>query len=143
MKQSRTELEKIYRRAIYVVPAGDSEIRFRIGEKCEESDALLQKRNAETFAFITAYNPRSEILSSEENESRHLEFVKLLSALRFHFLEGYGTSANEAWQREKSLFIFDISEEKATRLGEKFEQNAIVFGEKGNAPRLVRCLREK
>lgn len=140
MSEKRAEIENIYTRAIYVVSAKDSEIRFRINEKSKKIDALLQENDAETFAFMTAENPRSEILPEAENAARQQQLAKELRAGNFRFLEGYG--AGDDWRREKSLFVFDISEKRATELGEKFWQNAIVCGAKNGAPRLVWCFED-
>lgn len=139
MNETRAELEEQYRQAIYVVIAGTGEIRFHVGECSPKIDALLAAHNAETFAFITAHNPRSKMLTHSENEARQSSLRKTLRAENRDFLEGYGTDEREIWERENSFFIFDIAQENAVEIGRKYEQNAIVWGAKSEKTELVWC----
>lgn len=139
MNETHRKLEEKYRRAVYAVITETDEIRFRVGELSLNLDALLAVYNAVNFAFITAYNPRSKVLSAAQNELRHAELEKLLIAESFRFLTGYGTDKDEKWGREMSLLIMNISKEKAREIARKFEQNAIVCGEKNQETKLVWC----
>lgn len=139
MKNKRAELEKEYRKSIYVVFADEIEIIFRIGENSHAVNRLLNEHNARNFAFITAENPRSEILTDAENKARQAELRKTLCAEKLEFLEGYGADEKGNWKREKSFFIFDVSPIKAAEIGKKFEQNAIVCGAKDEKTELVWC----
>lgn len=132
-------LEKVYKDAVYRVLRKGKEISFKIGEDSAETDAILNAENAETFAFITAYNPHSKQLLPEENKRRQKELIKVLCAKKLKFLKGYGTNEDESWQREESVFVLNISEEEAVNISRRFEQNAIVFGKKNNCARLVWC----
>ncbi len=135
----KSKLENIYSKAIYAVISGGTEIRFRVGEKSSGIDTLLEENSAGKFAFITAFNPFSKSLSAEENKLRQVELLKTLRAANLRFLQGYGTNEEGTWKREESVFIFDISQENTLRLGRKFQQAAIVFGEKNDKPALLWC----
>jgi hypothetical protein len=139
MDETRTELEEKYRQAIYVVIAKTGEIRFQIGENSAQTDALLTACNAERFAFITADNPRSQVLSAADNELRRHALINLLNAEKLYFLEGYGADKDEKWGREASVMILNIPEEKAREIARKFEQNAIVCGKKNEKIKLIWC----
>lgn len=139
MDKHRAEFEKAYREAIYTVVADGKEIIFRIGEVSEAINRLLDEACAAKFALVTAFNPRSEVLPDDENETRQVRLKELLRAENLYFLEGYGANERELWEREPSLFIFGISEERAVEIGREFEQNAIVYGEKNEKIKLVWC----
>lgn len=51
--------------------------------------------------------------------------------------EGHGVGEDPNWEPELSLFIIGISEGDASKIGKKFEQNAIVYGELNNTPDLM------
>ena len=51
--------------------------------------------------------------------------------------EGYGVGEDPTWEPELSMLTIGISMEDASVLGKKFEQNAIVYGEINNTPRLL------
>jgi Protein of unknown function (DUF3293) len=139
MTKPEREIETTYLRAIYVVFDEEKEIIFRIGARSAAIDEILKKNHANSFAFITAYNPRSEIKSETENETRQKELEIVLNDINFKFFYGYGTDENRTWQPEKSVFVFNISKAEAARLGREFEQNGIVYGEKGEEIELVWC----
>lgn len=134
--------EKEYREAVYVVFENGERIFFRVGKLSVELNALLVGRSAASFAFITASNPYSRILPDKENEAREIELKDFLRNEKSEFLEGYGTSEREVWQKEKSCLIFDIPLEKAVAIGRNFEQNAILHWEKNKEIELVWCFED-
>lgn len=137
MSDNRQSLTQIYTSAVYAVFDGKREIRFCVGENSAEINGLLEKHEAEKFAFLTAHNPRSKVLSHEENDLRQLQLKRILEAGNLSFLEGYGTNESESWGREDSLFILDVSEETALELAAQFEQHAILYATKNEKCRLV------
>lgn len=139
MDGNRQELTQIYEDAIYVVFDNEREIRFRVGENSAEINALLEKENAERFAFLTAHNPHSKGLTAADNDLRQSRLKQILQVENYRFLEGYGTNESESWDREASLFVLDIAEEAVINLARNFEQNAILCGAKNEKCRLVWC----
>ncbi len=123
-----------YRNTHYVVPS--LKIIIRISEQNKKLDDLLFKNNAITYAFITAYNPMSQKLDNKENLLRHEELFFLVKQMGLFCFEGYGEGSN-GWEDEKSLLILDIHKDEAIKLGEFFNQKAIVFGEINKAPELL------
>jgi hypothetical protein len=63
------DLLQAYLNATYQVEELD--IKIRIGQVDETLDRTLGESNVEEWAFITAYNPRSVVLSDDENSKRH------------------------------------------------------------------------
>jgi hypothetical protein len=132
------ELERIYLETNYIVQDGESQFVFRIGET--NIDELLNRYDATSWAFITAYNPFSMQLSIAENATRQSELIELVKSKNLRFLEGLGECTMPDWEHEMCLFILNIELNLAIELAKKYEQNAIVYGELGGVPQLIWCV---
>jgi hypothetical protein len=108
---------------------------IQIGVLNNELNDLLGKNNATEWAYITAYNPFSRVLTDIENQSRHLELKELTRSYLTY--EGHGVRTDPSWEPELSLLIIGISKEEAILIGKKFEQNAIVYGTINIVPELL------
>ena len=106
-------------------------ITIEIGKFNQDLNTLLLKHKSNEWAFITAYNPFSRVLTNEENKIRHEELKEYV------FFEGHGVGEDPTWEPELSLFIIGISKDDASIIGKKYEQNAIVCGEINNPPELL------
>ena len=111
-----------YRATVYKA-AG---VAFVLSEK-PTGTVLFEGRR---FAIITAHNPRSERLSSEENARRHAELERDLKALGLEYAPSTGESPDGSWL-EEGFSVFGVSLEQALELGRKYGQHAIVWGEGG------------
>ncbi len=120
------QLLKAYLNADYCIVKPS--LKLKVGEISSELDVFLMDNNAFYWAFITAWNPHTQILKEEENEKRHLDLMQTLFEGRYTFCEGYGESQDDRWPYEKSLMILDITKSDAMRLGRRFGQNAILYG---------------
>jgi len=127
------ELFDAYLKTKYVV--FHSDIVIEIGKRNFLVEELLKKNGCNECAFITAFNPFSQLLTDNENLKRHQELLNLV--IEYCFFEGEGRGEDSTWKPEKSLFILGITREKAIILGKYFEQNAIVFAESGNCFELL------
>jgi hypothetical protein len=130
-----SELLDAYRRTLYVV-FGEPELVLRIGERNADLDELLEAEGAATAAFITAANPRGRKRGNWENEIANAALVKSQSEAGFACYEGEGRAPDASWI-EKSVLVVGISRRDAEIVGSAFEQNAVVFVERGGAPELV------
>ena len=110
-------------------------ITIEIGKFNQDLNTLLLKHKSNEWAFITAYNPFSRVLTNEENKIRHEELKELTKS--YVFFEGHGVGEDPTWEPELSLFIIGISKDDASIIGKKYEQNAIVCGEINNPPELL------
>ncbi len=113
----------------------EPDIIIEIGKSNQDLDNLLLIHNSNEWAFITAYNPYSRVLTNDENRMRHEELKELTKA--YITFEGHGVGEDPAWEPELSLFIMGISKEESSLIGEKFEQNAIVYGKTNSEPELI------
>jgi len=127
------ELLAAYRSAHYVVRAPG--IIIRVGEPNPALYELMGE--AKSAAFITAANPKSEPRSAEDNQFLVAALHAYVEAAGYAFLEGEGRDPKGEWAAEPSALILDIERAKAVKLGRAFEQNAIVFCERGKPPELV------
>lgn len=129
------ELRQAYASSTYVLnELGDS---VRIGAHSPEADRICRDAGVSTWLFITAYNPRSQRLSSSENSLRMMELCSMVSARGLHYSEGEGQGEDNTWEPERSIFVPGATRDLAHQLGLHFEQYAVVFGEVGGVAELV------
>jgi hypothetical protein len=133
----RLALDAAYRATTYRVHAPERAIDVRIARGHPELDALLAAMRAETWAVVTACNPRSRPESPEVNRERHARLVEAVERTGLLHLEADGVPADDRWTPERSLFVAGLSRQQAASLGHRFEQNAIVYGVRGGVAELV------
>ncbi len=140
LKSNKDELDELfeaYLKTDYIVRDETINLTLRIDEKNSDLEDLLVKNESNSAAFLTAYNPFSQLLSRAENEKRQEELVSLLKEKGCKFLYGCGESQTDDWAPEPSVLILGIDCQTALELARRFEQNAFLFIEKGSAPKLI------
>lgn len=120
-------LMQAYKNALYVARLPHATIELRVGEPCPLLADWLVAQGVKTAAFLTAFNPRSEVLSLQENESRHAQLLAAIAQLGLPACDGYGTDEGGDWPREISALVTGITLAQAMLLAEKFAQNAFLF----------------
>ena len=110
-------------------------IIIEIGVLNQDVDELLIEHKLVEWAFITAYNPYSRVLTDDENKVRHDELKELTKD--YITFEGHGVGEDPALEPELSLFVIGITRDEASKIGKKFEQNAIVYGVINSNPELI------
>jgi hypothetical protein len=135
--ENRAELETFYRQTDYVVDDGDAAFTIRLDRDNAELNNWLREHQVGSWAFLTAYNPRSEALSQEQNDARQSELITVLEEQNYRNYQGRGVG--DDWE-EPSLFICEITREAAINIGKRFEQNAILWGEMNKEPELIWCV---
>ena len=78
-------------------------LTIEIGKINQEIDDLLNEHKSHEWAFITAYNPFSKVVSEEENIIRHIELKELTRS--YKTFEGHGVGDDPSWEPELSLFV--------------------------------------
>lgn len=111
---------------------------IRISEYNLGLNELLKNNNCTSWAYVTAYNPFSKKLSDDENILLNKKLEFLLSFFKIY--KGRGCGFDDNWAPEESFLILGISKRDAIELGQKFEQNAIVFGSIDSIPELITIL---
>jgi hypothetical protein len=96
----------------------------------------LSIQNISTLTVVTAWNPRSKIVSEKENRLKNKDLEVELQKVSRRILYGLNVSDTGDWPPEESFWALDIPTENAVLLGKQFEQNAIVWWEKGGMSEL-------
>lgn len=121
-------LVKAYQQAIYSVDGTDGTFELRVGERSSSLILLLSQAQVESWAYITAENPGSELLTAEQNMQRTQSLESQLKKEGYHYLRGEGRSPENSWPPEKSFLILGISETEAVQLAQAFGQKALLIG---------------
>ena len=108
-----------------------------MGEPNAQLDALLDAKQAACAAFVSAANPHGLRRRLVENVVAFHTLKNLLKKSHRLVYEGEGRDPRGLWRPEGSVLVLDIAREEAQALGRRFEQNAIVYVKRGEAPELV------
>jgi hypothetical protein len=108
---------------------------IEIGVMNYDLNDLMGKNNVTEWAYITAFNPYSKVLTEIENNDRHLQLQEVTKS--FLTYKGHGVGTDSSWDPELSLLVIGISKAEAILIGKKFEQNAIVYGIIDSTPELL------
>lgn len=138
-RRATREIEawRAYETTRFCVDDGPRWICFKAGSRNDRLEALLTRKRATRWAFITAWNPHSTPLPPEENARRDADLLQAIADLGLEALPGEGIGEDPDWTPEKSLLVLGISRGQAERLGRRFGQLAIVVGRRGEPSRLV------
>ncbi|MEM9884684.1 MAG: DUF3293 domain-containing protein [Bacteroidota bacterium] len=134
---NKKELEKAYSDTTYTLHVEQKVFRIYIGKITEEFEVWLRANDISSWTMMTAANPYSKPLSGKENKQLNAAFQQELEALQLQIFYSEGIPQQEDWAVEKGFFIANISLQKAKKLAENVQQNAIVFAERGEAARLI------
>ncbi len=116
---------------------GEPELVLRIGEPSAPLDALLGAEGADTAAYLTAANPHGRLAGTIENVLASTALLEAQREAGYACFAGEGRDPQGEWPAEPSVLVVGITRAEAEVLGRGYEQNAIVFVEKGRAPELV------
>jgi hypothetical protein len=137
-----TALLRAYRYTIYQVD--DPLWRLRIGQQHPDFDRWLATQEVQTWGFITAYNPFSQVLAAYENAHRLDALHQELQQVGYRCYLGRGLSADpdSTWEPEVSLLVLGIAQAEAIATGRRWQQNAVVWGQIGGLVQLCLCQAE-
>jgi hypothetical protein len=130
------DLLAAYTATDFVVFDGQEQWSLHVGVASPRVDALLDRHGASRATIVTAFNPRSRVLAPDANAARHCALVRLLEQRGLAFLYGEGRDPGGQWVAETECIVFGISLAEGLEIARRFEQNAVVFIERGKAPRL-------
>jgi len=130
------QLLAAYLVAEYVVFAEPSLV-LHIGEANEALDALLEAEGARTAAFVTGANPHGRLADAAENLLATTAMLEAQREAGYACYPGEGRDPRGEWPPEPSVLVVGIARSEAAMLGRGYEQQAIVYIERGKAPELV------
>jgi len=131
----RERLLSAYRATTYRADVEGRSVDLRIGATVPGDGPVA----GQDWAFVTAANPGSRPLESEENVLRHEQLKARLADCDVVVFEGMGVPDSEGWEPEISLLVLGIGREQAVAIGRAFGQLAIVCGKPGGVAELVEC----
>ena len=112
-------------------------IVLRIGERNAGLVDLLTAWSASSCAFITACNPLSQLLGTEENLRRTLALRRDLQSHAFAVLPARGVDRAGRWPDEPGFFVLACAQETLATIGGRYRQNALVVCGSDGVPQLV------
>ena len=134
---SKSELEKHYLDTTYSIFIDKEQYDIKIGKPLPfEIKKLLDKEKS--AVILTAWNPRSQSLSSQENETRNNKLNSALNKYTVFRALGQGSDLSDiSWSAEESYFIPGIKKREAEMLAVEYEQYAYVWLESEKPVSLV------
>ena len=116
---------------------GEPGFTLRVGEPCAELLAAHARQGVDCSAYLTAWNPFSRKTDDDANAARQTELVDALTRLSIVCLPGLGRHPSNGWPGEDSVLALGLDLDAAKALGQRFEQNAIVWSGADAVPRLI------
>lgn len=135
MAELDPDLVQAYRDAAYEIHA-ETAIRLKVSEYSHSLEELHKEHHCTTSALITACNPRSQILSAAENDTRMLALTEAVERLGYAHLPAVGRDPSRKWPDEPSLWIARLTKNDAKDLADTFQQNGFLWMEEDAIPRL-------
>ncbi len=133
--ERREQLRAAYRATDYVVLTGAGEIVARIGQPAPALDALLADQGVAAAAFLTAWNPASELADTAANRAAHARLRQAVAVYRTMPTEHRDPVGQ--WPVEQGLLVLGIDRAVAVQLTRDFAQNAMVYISAKASPELV------
>lgn len=100
----------------------------------EETLLWLAAADCHSWAFLTAWNPGSQLLPESTNRIRNRQLSAELERSGWKFFPGLGMGPDGDWAPEESFWILHITAGEAVKLGRKYAQNALLWWESGTTP---------
>lgn len=110
---------------------------LRIGQPCPELAQLHQERKVTCSAFITADNPLGGQQSEALNAARRQQLIAELDKRKLGWLAAIGQHPTGQWPAEHSVLVLGLGLDGARGLGDRWEQNAVVWMDTDTVPRLL------
>lgn len=116
---------------------GGSPTVLTIGRQSPDLAQLHKSHAVACSAFITACNPFGAALDDLANAERQASFAEELQRRSLEFVDGVGQHPSNGWTGEPSFLVFGLTLVAAKALGQRLEQNAIVWSGTEAVPELV------
>lgn len=132
-----SHLLRSYLATSYELPTETGTLSASLDGELVKDESTLPGLLRDSFALITAFNPRSMLLPRRVNETRH-QVLRDLLVLGCHRVEqclGIDDGPEGTW-REPAWLVHQIEREEAIHFGRAFRQNTIVYCRNGR-PELV------
>ena len=128
-----------YRRAEYRVELPQGELVLKVDQHDAADEMRLRDEAAikSHWAILTPCNPDSRPLSVQENTVLLEQLMEIVRRLSLASIGSVNRDPSGQWPDEPGILLCDPPPGLAVELGRHFQQNAILAGKLGEAPRLV------
>jgi hypothetical protein len=126
------ELEEAYRRTIYRVFVRGEVIELRVGKRSVRLEVILRDCGQDHWVLITAFNPRSNSISLEENLRRDKGLEAELVESGYETLRTKAIDPKGTWPDEWGFLVIGMKTFEGQAIARKFDQNAILTGKVGH-----------
>lgn len=123
----RIALARAYRSTCYCVYTPGRKIQLRAGYRNADMDALFKFIQETEASFLTAWNPRSLVLSANENKQRNDSLLSKILSAKLRYFPAVGIPMQSRWQPEESYLIVGLGLAEACRWAQEYEQNAFLY----------------
>jgi hypothetical protein len=123
----------------------EDRLLLKVGENATGLSRLVPDSSSGFFgpesswAYLTAWNPGSEIQMDFVNHRQQEELELFLRGSGYAVLPGVARDPTGEWPDEESILVLGLGWEKALLLGRKFNQHAILAGLGEETVQLLRC----
>lgn len=125
-----------YINADYVVLT-ETPFTLKIGCYSPELKALYQHFNDSSAAFLTAYNPFSNIESDTDNAQANQRLIAELTKRNLRYISGVGRDPKGLWADEASHLVLGLTLADSKDIAAHFRQNALVWVDHNAIPELI------
>ncbi len=137
---SKTDIDdatvQAYRETEYRIQ-GETPFSLQIGMVNDVLLAIHKLYGVDCSAFLTACNANSQLMSSADNSIRQRQLADELARRGLTYLPGIGQHPSNDRPGEESFLVLGLNLQAAKKLGEHFEQSAIVWCGVDGIPELI------
>lgn len=121
-------LLRSYLSTVYELPTDSGTLRVSMDGELVRDQTSLPQLLRQSFAILTAYNPRSMLLPRRVNETRNtvMRDLLILGCYRVEHCVGFEEEPEGVW-REPAWVVHGIDREEAINFGRTFRQNTVVY----------------
>jgi hypothetical protein len=130
-------LHQAYAAAFYCVNDPSAIFTLHPGEYSPDVMRMYLDHDTSSAAFLTAFNPFSQIVSDAENAAAQKALEAELTKRGFTWLSGFGCDKIGAWPEEVSVLVLGIGIKTATAISQYYSQNAFLFAAEDAVPNLI------
>ncbi len=120
----------------YQVGTGTEMFIVHVNQYCESLSRLLTKQK-DSATIITAYNPFSQPQDPAKNQAANIQLAQVLKRYANPVIDSINVDPTGIWPAEKSFCVLGLNLHTAKFLGQKFNQNAIVWADSSAIPQLI------
>ncbi len=137
MTQIDPQTLKAYEATDYRVDWPSGGFVLKIGQRSRELARLYEESGVTSAAYLSAWNPYSQIVADEANTAAAKALDAQLAGVAPVVAPGWGADPTGAWPPERSTLALGLTLEEAKRLAEAFRQNGFVWCGADATPQLV------